>query len=144
MKKQEISLVAKAADAPTCLLPQMLSSVQAGFSSAADEHIEHFLDLNELVVKQQAATFFVRVQGDSMRDEQIRSGDILSVDRSLKPCSGKIVIAIINGEFTVKKLYIDATGIYLEPANPRYTRQKIDPEADFRIWGVVTYVIGAR
>lgn len=131
-------------DSSVCLLPQMVSAVQAGFSSAADEFIEHFLDINELVVKHKAATFFVRVQGDSMQDEQIRSGDILVVDRSITATHGKIVIAIIDGEFTVKTLCIDSSGVYLEPANTSYKRQKIDPESDFRIWGVVTYVISAR
>lgn len=127
-----------------CHLPLVLSSVQAGFGSAADEYIERYLDLNELIVKNPAATFFVRVQGDSMRDEGIFSGDLLAVDRSKTAVHGNTVIAVVNGEFTVKKLVIDQDSIELHPANSRYKKQKIDPESDFRIWGVVTYVIGAR
>jgi DNA polymerase V len=127
-----------------CLLPEVLSSVQAGFASAADEYIERYLDVNELVVKNRSATFFVRVQGDSMEEEQIRSGDILVVDRSLRPTDGKIVVAIVDGEFTVKKLGIENETFTLYPANPKYSPKKITGESDFRIWGVVTYVISAR
>lgn len=127
------------------LCPLILSSVPAGFASAADEYIERYLDLNELVIKHPAATFFVRVQGDSMQDEGIHTGDILVVDRSLQPAHGKVVVAVVNGEFSVKKLVIDKEGgIHLQPANARYKRQKIEPEADFRVWGVVTYVISPR
>jgi DNA polymerase V len=125
-------------------VPEMLSAVQAGFASAADDHIERHLDLNELVIKQPEATFFVRVQGDSMLEAGIQTGDILVVDRSREAIHGKIVIAVIDGEFTVKTLHIDKKGLFLMASNKRYKPLKIDPESDFSIWGVVTYVISPR
>ncbi len=124
----------------SCPLPEYLS-VQAGFPSPAEDHIERSLDLNELIVKHPAATFFVRVEGDSMRDAQIQSGDILVVDRSLEPVNGKIVVAIVNGEFTVKRLKIDQHGILLIPENAEYPVLRIHSGSDFQVWGVVTYVI---
>ena len=123
------------------LLPEVTSTVQAGFPSAADEYIDKQLDLNELIVKHPAATFFVKVQGDSMRGAGIHSGDILVVDRSIKPVNGKIVVAIINGEFTVKRLEICSQKVNLNAENPLYPQFVVDSNTDFQIWGVVTYVI---
>lgn len=125
----------------TVSLPLMTCAVQAGFSSAADEHIETFLDLNKLFIKHPAATFFVRVSGHSMQQAGIFSGDILVVDRSLPPTDGKIVVALLNGEFTVKKLVKRPTGVKLVAANPRYPDIEISKECDFKVWGVVTHVI---
>lgn len=122
-------------------IPLFTSPVSAGFGSLAEDHIERMLDLNELLVKCPAATFFVRADGDSMRGAGIHSGDILVVDRSVEPASGKIVIAVINGEFTVKRLLIDREGAFLMPENPAYPRVKITDGLDFQLWGVVTYVI---
>lgn len=123
------------------LLPVFLSGVQAGFPSPADDYIENQLNINELVVQHPAATFFVKVEGESMKDANIHSGDILVVDRSLEGSNGKIVVAIINGEFTVKRLSKSASGTFLVPENPKYSSIKIGPDTDFQIWGVVTYVI---
>lgn len=129
--------------AKSVCVPFMSCSVQAGFSSAADEHIETYLDLNDLV-KHPAATFFVRASGNSMCDAGIHSGDILVVDRSLTAASGKIVIACLDGEFMVKRLMMQGKAITLASANVRYPDMKINPdETDFRVWGVVTYVIHA-
>lgn len=122
-------------------IPAFLSGVQAGFPSPADDYIEDQLDLNELIIQRPAATFFVRVEGESMRDANIYSGDILVVDRSVEPTSGKIVVAVINGEFTVKRFIINKQGTYLVPENPKYPSFKIGPDSEFRVWGVVTYVI---
>lgn len=122
-------------------LPIFSAAVQAGFPSPAEDHIEKRLDLNELVVRHPTATFFVRVEGESMSDANIHSGDILVVDRSLQPSHGKIVIAIIDGEFTVKRLRITAGGVFLMPENPKYPEIKIEPGTEFQIWGTVTYVI---
>ena len=79
-------------------------SVVAGFPSPAEQYQEPPLDLNELLVKRPAATFFVRVQGDSMIGEGIHDGDLLVVDRSLRPASGDVIIACVDGDFTVKTL----------------------------------------
>lgn len=117
------------------------SDVPAGFPSSADDHVETDLDLNALVVKHPTATFFVRVSGDSMVGAGIFSGDLLAVDRSLKAGNGKIVVAIVDGEFTVKRLAMTPSGIVLYAENPAYPPIKIKEESDFSVWGIVTYVI---
>lgn len=122
-------------------LPVFLSCVQAGFPSPAEDFVENRLDLNALVIQHPAATFFVRVEGESMRDANIFSGDILVVDRSIEAVSGKIVVAVVNGEFTVKRFIKGPSGASLVPANARYPTLQIGPGTDFQVWGVVTYVI---
>lgn len=121
--------------------PLFLNPVQAGFPSPAEDYLERKLDLNEHLVERPSATFFVRVEGDSMLGAGIHKGDILIVDRSLEPISGRIVIAFLNGEFTVKRLKIDGEKISLLPENPKYPPMEIRPDSDFLVWGVVTYVI---
>lgn len=121
--------------------PLFLNSVQAGFPSPAEDYIERKLDLNEHLVAHPAATFFVRVEGDSMLGAGIHKGDILIVDRSLSAENGKIVIAFLNGEFTVKTLKKEGNDVWLVPENPKFPRLKVDPGSDFQVWGVVTYVI---
>ncbi len=122
-------------------LPFYEGGVAAGFPSPADDYLERGLDLHELLVDHPAATFFVRVQGESMSGAGLASGDILIVDRSLTPQSGKVVIALLNGEFTVKRLVRKDKQVSLVPDNPRYKTILVTPEDDFQIWGVVTYVI---
>lgn len=117
------------------------TGVAAGFPSPADDYAECSLDLQALLVKHPAATFFVRVEGDSMKDAGMQTGDILVVDRALTPQSGKIVVALIDGEFTVKRFKITGEKIYLAPENPRYPSIEVTERSDFQIWGVVTYVI---
>ncbi len=121
--------------------PYFAESVQAGFPSPAQDHLEKQLDLNELLIKHPAATFFVNVQGSSMIDAGIHSGDILIVDRAITPVDGKIVIAVINGEFTVKRLNKKDGQVWLVSENPEFADIHITDEVDFEIWGVVTYVI---
>lgn len=121
--------------------PLASSSVQAGFPSPADNHIENQLDLNELLIQHPAATFYVRVEGDSMLNAGIHSGDILVVDRSLNPSNGKIVIAILNGEFTVKRFLLKKNRVVLAAENPAYSDIPISENSDFQVWGVVTFVI---
>lgn len=122
-------------------IPLYSNKVSAGFPSPADDYIECKLDLNEYVIQHPAATFFVRASGDSMKDAGIHSGDMLVVDRSLEATHGKIVIAAINGELTVKRLSQRAGKIQLLPANANYPPIDITEEQDFIIWGVVTHVI---
>lgn len=122
-------------------LPLFSEQISAGFPSPAENYIENSLDLNELVIKHPASTFFVRVQGDSMIEARIFSGDILVVDRSLEAHNGKIIVAVVNGEFTVKKLVVKSGGAWLEPANLKYAKTLITPELEFQVWGVVSYVI---
>ena len=122
-------------------LPFFSSAVRAGFPSPADDAIEKKLDLNELMIEHPAATFFVRVEGSSMEGAAIADGDILVVERSLAPTHGKIVIAVLNGELTVKRLKMEGESVFLIAENPKFPEIAITPETDFRVWGVVTYVV---
>lgn len=122
-------------------LPIYLESVSAGFPSPADDYTEKSLDLNDLLIKNPAATFFVRVSGDSMINAGMSSGDILVVDRSLDAKNNSIVIAVVNGEMTVKKLSLKNGEVFLCPENPKYKPIKITSEMYFEVWGVVRSVI---
>lgn len=122
-------------------LPLYLATVSAGFPSPAEDYIDKKLDLNEHLVRHPAATFFVRVDGDSMRDAGVGSGDILVVDRAVEAREGHIVIAALDGELTVKRLRCRDGRLYLAPENPDYAAVEVSPEASFEVWGVVTYII---
>jgi DNA polymerase V len=121
--------------------PLFSCGVSAGFPSPADDYIDRKLDLNELLIQNPAATFFVRVAGDSMTGASINHGDILIVDRSLEATNGKIVIAVINGELTIKRLLQNKSSCKLVAENPNYEAIEITPEMAFEVWGVVTSVI---
>jgi DNA polymerase V len=123
------------------LLPLFQSVVPAGFPSPADDYLDKKLDLNEYLVKHPAATFFVRVSGDSMIEAGIHDGDILIVDRSLPALDGRIIIAILDGELTVKRLRKKGQQITLVPENDLYEPIEINEFNDFEVWGVVTNVI---
>jgi DNA polymerase V len=141
MSSKEVVEIFKAEAAIALPLPIYLAQVQAGFPSPADSYLDRTLDLNTLLIHHPAATFFVKVTGDSMRNAGISSGDLLVVDRSLEAADNKIVIAIVNGEFTVKRLKIRDNKISLVPENPAYPILHLKEESDFQVWGVVTYVI---
>jgi DNA polymerase V len=115
--------------------------VPAGFPSPAADYEEDKLDLNRHLIKNPAATFFVRVSGDSMEGAGIHHGDLLVVDRSIEPRDRNIVIAVINGELTVKRIKIRGRKIALEPENENYPVQEIAEGSEFEVWGVVTNVI---
>ena len=121
--------------------PLFLSGVSAGFPSPADDYLDRKLDLNEHLIKNPAATFFVRVAGDSMTAAGINNNDILVVDRSLEPNNNNIVIAVINGELTVKRLIKNSGRCHLIAENPDYPPLDIDEEMELEIWGVVTFAI---
>ncbi|MFZ5774863.1 MAG: LexA family protein [Thermodesulfobacteriota bacterium] len=121
--------------------PLFSSSVSAGFPSPAEDYIEGRLDLNELMVANPAATFFVRVAGDSMIGAGIHHNDILVVDRSLEPASGKVVIAVVDGELTVKRLIRDGASIRLRAENPAYPDLIMREGTTCEIWGVVAFVV---
>ena len=122
-------------------LPVAGATVKAGFPSPADDFLEQPLDLNRALIPNPAATFFVRVEGDSMRDAGIDDGDLLIVDRSVEPAVGKIAICFVDGEFTVKRLAREGAHWVLLPSNPKYRPIHIAEEEQLVIWGVVTYVI---
>jgi len=122
-------------------LPLFTGKVAAGFPSPADDYIEKTLDLNELLVKKPAATFFVRAEGESMLDAGIHPNDILIVDRSLEPVAGKIVICALNGALTVKRL-LHRNGCWVLAAeNSAYADIDLHEDLELVIWGVVTAVI---
>ena len=122
-------------------IPLFLTPIQAGFPSPADDYLENSLDLNELLIKNPPASFFVKVKGDSMIGAQISEGDILVVDRSIEPIDKKIIIANFLGEFNVKRLRIINKEVFLYSENSKYKPIKITKEMDFEVFGVVTYVI---
>lgn len=121
--------------------PLMESSAACGFPSPAEQYVESPLDLNTLLVRKPAATFFVRATGESMRDAGIRPGDILVVDRSLTPVDGAIVIACVDNEFTVKYLRKQGRAVALEAAAPGYPTLHFGEGMELRIFGVVTACI---
>ena len=122
-------------------IPLYACGVSAGFPSPADDYLEGTLDLNEHLIREPAATFFVRAKGDSMIGAGIHDGDLLVVDRSAEPRDGRVVIAVINGELTVKRLVRKKETAWLEPENPAYQPISFNEGDDVRIWGVVTNVI---
>ena len=115
--------------------------VVAGFPSPADDYIEDRLNLNDQLIPHKESTFLLRVQGDSMKKIGIFDGDLLVVDKSLKPSDGKIVIAALDGELTVKRLSIKSTGTWLVPENDNYPPIPVREESEVVIWGVVTSTI---
>ena len=121
--------------------PLIGSAVAAGFPSPAQDYIEETLDLNQHLISHPMATYFVKVEGYSMVNAGIYPGDILIVDRSLEPVHKKIVIAVVDGELTVKRLYREKKKWFLAPENPEFEPIEITGDMSFKIWGVVTYAI---
>ena len=113
-----------------------------GFGAAADDYMERGIDLNEQLIGNKPATFFMRVSGDAMTGAGIFSGDVVIVDRSVKAVSGKVIIAILNGEMLIRRLEKTFNKIRLVPETPRLSPIDVDLSgSEFSIWGVVTYVI---
>lgn len=120
-------------------LPLFGSKVKAGFPSPADDHVEGRLDVREYLIGQEDATFFVTISGESMRDAGLLSGDKAIVDRSKIAAIGDIVLAVVDGEYTIKTLGKSKQGMpRLIPANPDFPVIEIKEEMQFEIWGVVT------
>ncbi len=122
-------------------IPLFNGKVSAGFPSPADDYVEKTLDLNELLIKKPAATFFVRAEGESMLGAGIHPDDILVVDRSIEAIPGKIIICALHGELTVKRLKSIGNEIVLAAENKHYPDIVIPETAELIIWGVVTNVI---
>lgn len=122
-------------------IPLAESGVHAGFPSPAEDFLEGSLDLNKLVVKHPEATFFARVVGDSMKDEGIVEGDLLVVDKAVRPYNGCLAVSYVDGEFTLKRVRFEHDRILLVPANAHYATIEISPDNDFAIWGVVRWLI---
>lgn len=114
-------------------------AVPAGFPSPADDYVQQRLSLDEHLIQHKESTFFMRVSGDSMRGLGIFDGDLLVVDRSVPAVHGCVVIAVVDGEFTVKQLWHTPEGKLLRAAHPGYSDLPIKSGQDFEIWGVVTW-----
>lgn len=125
------------ADPVAYRLPLLQHRVPAGFPSPADEYVENCLDLNTYLIRNRAATFFFRVAGDSMTDAHIHDGDMLIVDRSIEPRHGHIVLAVINNEYTVKRLYSVAGVVELHAENSAYPPIRFQEHEELQVWGVV-------
>lgn len=119
----------------------LITDVPAGFPSPAADAAQQTLDLNQLVITHPAATFFVKVLGRSMQNSNIHSGDILVVDRSVHPEHNHIAVAVIDGEFTVKRISKKSGKIFLMPENKDFHPIEIKEGMNVEIWGIVTFVI---
>lgn len=122
-------------------LPLYLAPVAAGFPSPAEDYLDRKLDLHEYLVRNEAASFFLRARGDSMLGAGIHDGDLLIVDRSLEAGHRRVVIAALDGELTVKRLLRRKGRVLLAPENPGYPEIDITERECVHIWGVVTYVV---
>nr|ARK13459.1 peptidase S24 [Fibrella sp. ES10-3-2-2] len=122
-------------------IPFFASPIKAGFPSPAENYVERVCDLNDLCVTNAEATYFVRVVGDSMTGDRIAEGDVLVVDCSREAVEGKIVVAWFNGEHTVKRIHYADPLVVLMASNPKYDPIYVQPDDDFRVFGVVTFVI---
>lgn len=119
----------------------MCGEVRAGFPSPAEDTPHERLDLMKLLIRHPAATFYFRVSGVSMVDDDFDEGDIIVVDRSLEPDDGRVAVCFIDGEFTLKRIRRDKDCIWLVPANKRFAPIRVTADNEFAVWGVVTYVI---
>lgn len=122
-------------------VPYFPQGIPAGFPSPAEDHLQKVLDLHEHLIKHPAATFIGRVDGDSMIDANLHDGDLLIIDRAMTPVHKSIVVAIVNGEFTVKRLYKRNGQIKLVPENRAYPTIEVTEGMDVEIWGVVRHSI---
>ncbi len=137
----EIDVIFYPDQSTECECPFFVVPLSAGFPSPAEDYIEGKLDLNKHLIKHPSATFFVRVTGDSMINAGIHPGDILIVDRAIEPDDKKVVVAVIDGELTLKRIRIIKGKVFLMPENEDYDPLEIKEEMNFGIWGVVTNVI---
>ena len=130
-----------ASDVAFDAVPFFDEGVQAGFPSPAEDHLDLDLDLNSYLVQHPSATFCCRVEGDSMVGAGIQTGDVIMIDRSLTPQKGSIVLAVLDGEFTVKRVDIQDDKLLLIPENHKLKPIEVGEESNFQVWGVVTFVI---
>lgn len=122
-------------------LPYAEMGVQAGFPSPAQDYLSESIDLNHELISHPAATFYARVEGDSMIDEGISSGDILVIDRSIEPADGDLAVCCVDGDFTLKRISLRAGEVWLIPSNEAFDPILVTPDSRFEVWGVVTYTI---
>ena len=116
-------------------------SISAGFPSPADDFKESKISIDQEVIKNESATFYARVVGQSMQGAGLDDGDLIVIDRSQEPENGKIAVCYVDGEFTVKRLKVENECMYLMPENKKYKALRVTEENQLIIWGVVTFVI---
>lgn len=137
-----VSLTVHVSDTASELERPMLSSdISAGFPSPALDFIDLSIDLNRHLIKHPSATYYGRVQGESMSGAGIGDGDLLIIDRSIEVTDGRIAVCHIDGEFTLKRIRMGREGVWLMPENERYAPIKVSEEDGLTVWGVVTYII---
>lgn len=122
-------------------LPFADMGVQAGFPSPAQDYMSETIDLNQELIRHPAATFYARVEGESMIGDGIEPGDILVIDRSLEPADGDLAVCCLDGDFTLKRIALRDKEVWLIPSNESFDPILVTPENNFEIWGVVTYTI---
>jgi DNA polymerase V len=127
--------------APAAILHRADSLIPAGFPSPADDYLEDRIDLTRELVPNPTSTFLARVRGESMRDAGLNDGDLILIDRSRTPRSGGMVLAWVDGGFTVKYLSLQGDQVFLNAANPDFPDLQVREDSDCHIWGVVTHVI---
>lgn len=127
--------------APTAPLTRVDATVPAGFPSPADDYLEDRIDLTRELVRNPTSTFLARVRGESMRDAGLADGDLILIDRSQLPRAGDMVLAWVDGGFTVKFFHPHPSGCLLRAANPDYPDLRVTENEDARVWGLVTHVI---
>ena len=122
-------------------IPLTNNNISAGFPSPADDFKEIRISLDKEIIKNEEATFYARVDGESMLGAGLNDGDLIVIDRSEEPKNGSIAVCFLDGEFTVKRLKLKTKEIYLMPQNSKYSPIKIGEGNELSIWGIVTYVI---
>lgn len=122
-------------------IPLVEGGISAGFPSPAQDFLDIAIDLNKELIKNPATTFYARVNGDSMKDVGIDSGDLVIIDKSLTPENGKIAVCYVDGEFTMKKIKLEKNCCWLLPANKNYKPIKVTKDNNFIIWGIVVHLI---
>lgn len=122
-------------------VPFVEAGIKAGFPSPAADFEGKRISLDRELIKNETATFFARVDGNSMQDAGLSDGDLLVVDRSLEPVNGKIAVCMLDGEFTVKRLRVTEEAVYLVPENSDFKEIKVEEDQELVIWGIVTYVV---
>lgn len=122
-------------------IPITQTSISAGFPSPADDFLDNAIDLNKELIKNPSSTFYARVNGESMQDMGINSGDLVVIDKSLEVQNGKIAVCYVDGDFTMKHIKIEKDCCWLIAANKKYKPLKITEDNNFIIWGIVIHVI---
>lgn len=141
LRADEVNVFLDVEERTKAQVPLVSSSVAAGFPSPADDYLDRPLDFNELLIENPAATFAVRIAGESMIGAGIFPGDIAIVDRSKAAISGCVVLALVDGEFTVKRYRKKAGAIVLQSENPKFKDMLISGDTTFEVWGVITKAI---